>query len=174
LRVKVKWPNDILADGLKCAGLLVEASEPWASNQGAGVSDGEIPLILGIGLNLFHERGDFPLELQDSATSLSLALGEGGGSGLAMSSAGILESLAASVDLWFGRWEREGFGPVREAWLEDNATLGRRVLIVDEGVEAIAEDLDSSGALIVRADDGRSMAVGCGEIRFVGLSGALA
>src|SRR5690349_6666318 len=58
LHCKVKWPNDIHVEGRKLAGVLIEArpQDGWA--------------VIGIGLNLTIEPGEFPPELRDSATSI--------------------------------------------------------------------------------------------------------
>lgn len=61
--VQLKWPNDILVDGKKICGILLESE----------ILNAEVNyLILGIGINLNHRRRDFPLELQETATSLKL------------------------------------------------------------------------------------------------------
>ena len=59
LRVKVKWPNDLVVNGRKLGGVLCER---------CGVH-----VLVGVGLNLNHERGDFPLALETAATSIRLA-----------------------------------------------------------------------------------------------------
>ena len=61
LRVKVKWPNDLLVDGRKLGGVLCERCGDH--------------VLVGVGLNLNHERGDFPDALAASATSIRLANG---------------------------------------------------------------------------------------------------
>ncbi len=59
--IKLKWPNDIYLNGKKLGGILVETR--WQGNVLSGV-------VFGIGLNIMHERDDFPEELRDSATSI--------------------------------------------------------------------------------------------------------
>lgn len=61
LRVEVKWPNDLLVDGRKLGGVLCE---------GCGNH-----VLAGVGLNVNHERGDFPAGLQEAATSIRIATG---------------------------------------------------------------------------------------------------
>ncbi|MCK5453155.1 MAG: biotin--[acetyl-CoA-carboxylase] ligase, partial [Calditrichia bacterium] len=61
--VMVKWPNDVLVEGKKICGILLESEV---------VSQTVNSLILGIGINVNHQRQDFPAELRERATSLSL------------------------------------------------------------------------------------------------------
>ena len=61
-RPTLKWPNDLLWDGKKCAGILVEHRNGYCA--------------LGIGLNVNHSQADFPDELQSIATSLAIATGQ--------------------------------------------------------------------------------------------------
>lgn len=66
IAVRIKPPNDIFHDGRKLAGILSEARP------------GRLPfVVVGIGINVHHARGDFPLELQTTATSVDLARGGG-------------------------------------------------------------------------------------------------
>ena len=156
VRLGVKWPNDLLGNGRKCCGLLVETAGEPASGRAT-------PLILGAGVNCNQTVDDFPPYLREAATSLSLLAG-----GKTFGRAGLLASVARAIDVWFGRWEREGFSPVREAWLARNCTLGRTVVLPGGYGHALAtaRDLDLSGALLAEAEDGAPLRLDSGEIRF--------
>jgi len=156
IRLRTKWPNDLMADDRrKCCGLLVETG---------AVPDvaGDVPLVLGIGLNVNHLEEDFPPGLTGRAVSLRML------SGREYDRLAILAAILRRVDDWFERWSREGFAPAREAWLADNDTLGREVLL-PEGYSAergMAVDLALDGALLVRAGTGEILHVDAGEIAF--------
>ena len=152
-----KWPNDLLGDGRKCCGLLVETTAPPYS--------GAIPLVLGVGINCTHKEADFPPHLQKTATSLSLLAG-----GAPLSRNAVLAAVARNVDVWFAVWESQGFAPIRRAWIEGNCTLNKAVLL-PEGygyADGTALGIDDSGALIVRTVNGTMIRVDSGEILFAG------
>ena len=90
----LKWPNDVLVDGRKIAGILLE---------GRYLSDKPSGLVLGIGLNLYHGPSDFPPELRENATSLAAS----GGPALPpeVYAAGLLRALEPLLDLGLVRPE---------------------------------------------------------------------
>lgn len=133
----IKWPNDLLAHERKIAGILTElAAEP----------DGVHWVVLGMGVNLNARSEDFPEDLREQATSLAIERGQPAPRAL------FTAALLARLEEWLDRHAAEGFAPVREAWKERSATLGREVRIEVEGreVTGVAEDLDEAGALLVR------------------------
>jgi BirA family biotin operon repressor/biotin-[acetyl-CoA-carboxylase] ligase len=132
---RVKWPNDVLIDGRKIAGILLESRL---------TGDGTV-VVIGIGLNLTQER--FAEEVRETATSLLLATGR------RVERDAALAVLREDLQAWRGRLERDGFGPIRERWLALSDTIGRRVAI--DGVTGTAVDLALDGALLV--DDGRGV-----------------
>jgi BirA family transcriptional regulator, biotin operon repressor / biotin---[acetyl-CoA-carboxylase] ligase len=145
LAAKLKWPNDVLVDGRKLAGILLETRlEP----AGAAI------VALGIGVNLAQRA--FPLELAERATSVRLA------SGREVDRDTLLGALLERLDHWRGRLETEGFEPVRARWRELADTLGRPVSV--DGIQGTAVDLDADGALIVADADGRRKRVVAGDV----------
>ncbi len=146
--VDVKWPNDVRCQGRKIAGILCEqvAGSPRA-------------VIVGLGINVGHLLGEFPPELRDIATSLRLATGRK----IAREDvvAGVLKN---TVRLLEG-WEGGGSFPW-EDWRRLSAVEGRRVRIDGPaGVfEAVAEAVESDGALRVRTEDGESSRVLAGDV----------
>jgi BirA family biotin operon repressor/biotin-[acetyl-CoA-carboxylase] ligase len=145
-RVRVKWPNDVLVDGQKLAGILVEGERCqkrawWA--------------VVGIGVNVLEA----PFGLPYPATSLRK---EGAGeAGAPEVLSRLLDSLGARLD----GWATEGFAPIRSGWLERAHELGGivRVCIGERTIVGKAVDFDSAGALIVEAADGRHRVMG-GEL----------
>jgi BirA family biotin operon repressor/biotin-[acetyl-CoA-carboxylase] ligase len=141
--IAVKWPNDVLADGRKLAGILLETA-------------GEA-LIIGVGVNLRnHPPGtEFP------AISLA-ALGAA-----PPSAATALGLLAPIFARWYDLWDGTGFAPIRDAWLARAAGLGQRIRarLPDSERAGLFEGIDDRGALLL--NEGTSTrAVTAGEVFF--------
>jgi BirA family biotin operon repressor/biotin-[acetyl-CoA-carboxylase] ligase len=137
----IKWPNDILVKGRKIAGILTElAAEP----------DEVHWVVVGVGVNVNALAQDFPPELREQATSLLIERGQPAPRAL------FLAACLSLLEEWYDRHAEEGFEPIREAWKERSVTLGREVLVQLDGreVEGRAEDLDATGALLVRTPAG--------------------
>jgi BirA family biotin operon repressor/biotin-[acetyl-CoA-carboxylase] ligase len=147
LETRIKWPNDLECGGRKIAGLLTELrAEP----------DGVRHAVLGLGLNVSSEPGDFPPELAAIATSLRQECG--GHVPRPLVAAAVLEHL----EEWLVLHETEGFAPVRARWSELSSTLGRRVRA--DSLEGIAAGLAEDGALLIRTDAGSLERVVAGDI----------
>lgn len=145
--VALKWPNDLLLGGAKAAGILAEASAGPAGRIGW--------LCLGIGVNLAHAPA-----VQGRATAC-LA-----GQGIAPPDPAVFaERLLAALDRWRGRRAREGFGPVRAAWLARAPGLGSHLVIRRDGRDIAGSfaGLAEDGSLLLAAG-GRINAVASGEV----------
>jgi BirA family biotin operon repressor/biotin-[acetyl-CoA-carboxylase] ligase len=135
----LKWPNDLLVDGVKCAGLLAEAT-----------ADG---VVVGFGLNVTLRREELP---RPDATSLLLA----GATTLdrARIAAAVLDELADRLDRWTaaaGDPDRSG---LRDDYRRACATLGSPVRVELPGggaVTGVARDVTVDGSLVVDTDTGR-------------------
>jgi len=144
---RIRWPNDVLADGRKVGGILAEA---------ASRADGRVQhVVLGIGINV--NQTAFPPEIAERATSLRLL------AGAPQDRAAVLATLVDTLRGWYGAYLRHGLAPVREAWRAASATLGERLAIPD-GRAGVAVDLTEEGSLLVRLDDGALARVSSGEI----------
>jgi BirA family biotin operon repressor/biotin-[acetyl-CoA-carboxylase] ligase len=130
----LKWPNDVLVDGWKLAGILAEGAAGVASH-----------VVLGIGVNVSQRDADWPTDLAGRARSLA-------GFGRSVSCAELLTVILARLDLWYGALHDRGFEPVREAWRR-RGLLGLRVALT-EG-EGTSVDLGPGGELVVQRADGR-------------------
>ena len=138
----VKWPNDVLVDGRKLAGVLIEArpQDGWA--------------VIGIGLNLAIEPHEFPEELRDRAISLS---------GVPFPRhAEIRNTAVDAIDSRLARWTEAEPGEVLSAWRSRDVLRGRE--IAWEGGSGVADGVDDRGYLLVVTPDGDRIAVGAGEI----------
>jgi len=147
VRVACKWPNDVLADGRKIAGILLESR----GGQGAAVDW----LLAGVGINVAAFPADTPYP--------ACAVRELGG---AVDAGGMLELYLGRLAAWLEVWRREGFAPVRRAWLERAWGLGDRieVRLANGELRGIFEGLDESGALILGLDEGGQRHVTAGDV----------
>jgi BirA family transcriptional regulator, biotin operon repressor / biotin---[acetyl-CoA-carboxylase] ligase len=146
LACDLRWPNDVLIDSKKCAGILAQL-------EGSAI-------IAGIGINVNHSS--FPTELADIATSLRIA------SGRRHSREQLLLHLAASVDNYCGLLERNGREPVIEAFARASSYVsGRRVCVDQDGsmLCGVTAGLNDSGFLRLREDSGTDRLILAGGVR---------
>ncbi|HSU04674.1 MAG TPA: biotin--[acetyl-CoA-carboxylase] ligase [Acetobacteraceae bacterium] len=131
-RAMLKWPNDVLVDGAKLSGILLE---PVAQ-----------AVIVGIGINVLH----VPLAAPYPVTSLALI----GNTGATVDAA--RSELLDAFARWFGLWQRVGFDPVRAAWLSRAHPIGTglRVTTATEVISGCFGGLADNGALLLNRSDG--------------------
>jgi BirA family biotin operon repressor/biotin-[acetyl-CoA-carboxylase] ligase len=148
VRVRLKWPNDLMVDEHKVGGVLVEARGPV--------------LIAGIGLNANIEPETFAPDVRRVATSLSAVLGRS--VDLVALARALLERFEAVYELLTGETD-----VVLAMWRARDLTRGRSVRISGaQELEGVAEDVDQTGALLVRTADGlRRVVAGDVSVRTV-------
>ena len=141
--ITVKWPNDVLADGKKIAGILLESGPGW--------------LAIGIGVNLVsHPEGtEFP-----AAALAQLGIAP-------PSSQEALALLAARFAHWYDAWMNQGFETLRAAWLARAEGLGApiRARLPHETRHGLFEGIDAHGALLLN-EQGQVRAITAGEVFF--------
>ena len=149
-RPQIKWPNDLVANGRKLGGLLIETEMTGASMAFA---------VIGIGLNVRQTEDDFSPELRDRATSLHLATGQ------LHRRADVLVALLHA----FARRLARPFDEAREAWTASSLTLGQRVELTTSRGRKLGQalGLDDSGALLLRGDSGEVETITAGEMQAV-------
>lgn len=127
LQPQLKWPNDILLEGAKLAGILLE------SKNGR--------LVVGAGVNVNQE--EFPPDLR--ATSIRLATGRRWHRDL------LLAVGSREIFRWCMLWERGLFDQVISNWCQHDSLLGQKVTVCrgQEVIEGVALDVEASGALVV-------------------------
>jgi BirA family transcriptional regulator, biotin operon repressor / biotin---[acetyl-CoA-carboxylase] ligase len=138
----LKWPNDLLSDGRKLAGILLEREQD--------------AVVVGIGINLAHH----PDVIDRPATSLG-ALGVGSPDPQLF-----LADLADAFQRWLQRWRGEGLLPVRARWLETAHPAGTALSIRsgEDMVDGLFDGLDEMGALRLRLADGRVRVIPAGDV----------
>jgi BirA family biotin operon repressor/biotin-[acetyl-CoA-carboxylase] ligase len=152
--LRYKWPNDILLNRRKVAGILLETE--------SGSPDRLDWLVLGLGINVSQR----PAETAFPATSLR----EEGD--LETTVEAVLEAFARHFLSWVNRWLNDGFAPVRAAWREAAIGIGEpiRVRLPKDELEGVFEDIDENGALLLRAG-GTLRRITAGDVFFAGPAG---
>lgn len=155
LPATIKWPNDILINGRKVAGLLNELSAETERIK---------HVILGIGINLNMTSDQFPQGLRAPASSLLL---EGAGQ---QDRLALLRQLLRNLDSLYSLYLSEGFEPIKQLWLLQSSTIGRQVEILNDGKPAftgLATGLAENGALLVTLGTGQVETVFAGDVRIL-------
>lgn len=128
----VKWPNDVLLNGKKVCGILLESRR----NRTA----------LGIGINVHHQAADFPEELHSKATSIELA------TGYCVDRGSLLRDVLTSLDARVVSLRDGRLDAIHAEWSEACGVVGRRVRYHDR--VGTVRALDRDGALLVETDRG--------------------
>ena len=151
LSATIKWPNDILVDGKKLAGILTEACCD---------SDRVHYVILGIGVNLNYRLAAMPMEIRARATSVAELTGK------SVSRESFLRRLIHDLDRCYGELEEAGFGSLAPRWEGHFGLRDQRVRVVlfDQIVTGWARGIDRDGALLVEDDQGRTQRVIAGDV----------
>lgn len=148
-RVALKWPNDVLADGAKLAGILLEAQK---------LPNGRHAIVIGFGVNIVSA----PTGLPYPATSLSDL---GAQIDAPTLFAALADEWVVASELWdHGR----NVGDILRLWRASAAGIGAEVAVNRDGeiVRGVFETIDDSGRLIVRAKDDSRIAITAGDVHF--------
>ncbi|MDN4631740.1 biotin--[acetyl-CoA-carboxylase] ligase [Sphingomonas sp. PsM26] len=140
--VVLKWPNDLLIDGAKISGILLERTGD--------------AIVVGIGVNLAHH----PTDTDRRATSLAAH-------GATPDPADFAETLADTFARWLGIWRGQGIAPIRTRWLERAHPIGTALtarLPDGSATDGLFNGLDSDGALILRLADGTARVIHAGDV----------
>ena len=150
---QLKWPNDVLLNGGKVAGILLESQQ-----SGAGVAH----LAIGIGVNL--TQAPDPAQMESGATAPVNLLAE---TGLRITPEAFLAHLGPAYARWEHVFTTQGFGPLRSEWLSHAARLGEtiRARTGTQSHEGRFETIDASGALILLQPHG-PVAISAAEVFF--------
>ena len=163
LTASIKWPNDLILDGRKAAGILAES---------AIVGDSVCYAVLGIGVNVVldvsesEEIASFHPELVEGATSVNAAAGR------EVDRESLLRQLLMDLDdLYISL--RRGASPLPE-WRNLLETTGRRVEATfgEDSYVGLAEGVDDIGNLLLRLDDGKVVSLTAGDVTLSSTTGS--
>lgn len=145
-RVRLKWPNDVLLDGAKLSGMLLE-------------STGDA-VVIGIGVNIAMAP-----EIPGRETAALIAAGAGPG----LDAAVFVETLADRFAAQLAVWRGEGLAAVLERWSARAHGIGERLRVQPGGepVEGSFAGLDRQGGLLLRRDDGTLLTVHAGDVELM-------
>lgn len=150
----LKWPNDVLLNGAKVAGILLES---------AGMAGGKVGhFAIGIGVNL-TEAPDASLLEERAVAPVSLK----SETGIAVEPEAFLTLLAPAYAAWEAQFTTYGFAPIREAWLARAAKLGEVITARTSRDETVGtfETVDLDGNLVLKTSGG-TVAIPAAEVFF--------
>jgi BirA family transcriptional regulator, biotin operon repressor / biotin---[acetyl-CoA-carboxylase] ligase len=145
-QLTLKWPNDLLRDGAKLAGVLLESVN--------APKGGSLAIVLGIGINVskspsLTERPITSMGLEPSAVTA------------------VFETLVRSMEVWLALWQDgKGFAEIREAWLSRAHGLNGPVSVNLSGsaIRGKFRGIDAAGALMLETEPGVVVTVTAGDI----------
>jgi len=150
LNVVIKWPNDILLGRKKICGILTELRAE---------QDTVNFVVIGIGINVNTEKNDLPKE----ATSLKEEADK------QIPRVELAKAVMQQLESHYLKFKKQGFEPIIDEWRDFSGILGARVKVISQnkGIEGQAQDIDNTGALIIRLDNGMLERVLAGDVRLV-------
>jgi BirA family biotin operon repressor/biotin-[acetyl-CoA-carboxylase] ligase len=153
--VSIKWPNDLIAGGLKIGGILTEIRADI---------DRIYHAVVGIGINVNLSCEDMPAEINQVATSVLIETGR------RFSRTGLAAEIITEFDRWYELLLTKGKKVVMERWIELSDTIGKqvRVAVGDLIFAGTAEGIDDEGLLIIRLADGSSRKFSAGDVTIGG------
>ncbi len=147
--VEVKWPNDVLVNGAKLAGILLEAER---------LENGELAVVTGIGVNVKSVPRDLPY----AATSLAQL-------GLDINAQGLFTALSGAWADVFTIWDNgAGRAQILDEWRANACGIGESVAVkrAHDEVHGIFETIDEQGQLVVRQKSGQAIIITAGDVFF--------
>jgi len=144
---RLKWPNDVLANGKKIAGILLESAS------GSDQPDRLNYLIVGFGINVKHSP--------DYATNMK-ALGNTGSFG------NIRDKLLEEFTKYYDIWLEDGFGKISSLWLKNASGLGEKIVanLEEKHIEGIFQGLTPGGELVLETSEGKII-ISSGEVHAI-------
>ncbi len=154
-RPVVKWPNDILIDGRKVAGILLEMSSE---------TDRVNFVVAGIGLNVNGRRQMYTEAVGGRAISLCEK------TGVPLDRAEVARRVFTSIDKWYNIYLKNGFPSVLDEWRGYFASVGAAVRVVSfsKTSEGVCAGVDGDGALLLKTRSGAVERIVAGDVETVG------
>jgi len=155
LPISVKWPNDLMIAERKAGGILVEIKS---------IGRKIVFAVVGIGINVNSDRNDFPPVLTGSATSLKIETSREQPRNLLI--AGILNE----IERWYDAFSGGKKKLLLDEWRNLSSTIGKTVTIKagDEVLIGTAEDIDTSGMLLLKLPSGNIKTIHTGDLTILG------
>jgi BirA family biotin operon repressor/biotin-[acetyl-CoA-carboxylase] ligase len=147
--LKIKWPNDLLINGHKTSGILIEAEQ---------LPDGRMAVVIGCGINVAHRP--------DTGLYPSTCLADQGG---ASTPQDLFARLVVSMTEVLGLWdEGRGLAQIREAWIERADGIGKPVTVnlPDRQIHGLFDGIDKEGRLMLAMPDGKVQMIASGDVFF--------
>lgn len=142
-----KWPNDLMLDGKKLGGILIEGDTQ-------GHNDNLI--AVGLGLNVATKPSELKaISLMDIGVEVTVEE--------------TLQAVCQCFDRWYKVWRRDGFLPVRETWLAMAYGLGACIDVRfpdGSSIDGLLRGIDQTGALLLEQSDGKTELIATGEVFF--------
>lgn len=151
LEAGIKWPNDLVVEGRKLGGILLESRF-----RSGGISHA----VVGIGINVNSGQADFPEDLRAIATSVFQEAGK------KTKRAALIDAILDDIDGGLGLLMEKGRSQLLEKYREMSATLGKRVK-ADTGertLEGVALDIDEQGHLMLQTGTGEVETISAGDV----------
>lgn len=147
---KIKWPNDVLLGGAKISGILLES----------GTTDGQLWVAVGIGVNIVSA----PDDTKYAATYLNADIPQE----RHLYVSDTKKKLFKRFEFWLEIYTRDGFEPLRVAWLERAQGMGDPVTakLPNKTIEGIAIGMDKDGALELKTRSGETIKIHAGDVFF--------
>lgn len=157
LSARIKWPNDILLNDKKIAGILLEAKVDSKKVEHA---------VIGFGINVNQTSADLPPEPMFETSSLRIELGKPVGRSV------LVAKTFAELEGLYERVQRGDLAGILEQWRRLSTTLARPIRVWQQGkvTEGIAVDITAEGGLVVRAKDESLRVIHAGDVEHLRLA----
>jgi BirA family biotin operon repressor/biotin-[acetyl-CoA-carboxylase] ligase len=151
LRPQLKWPNDIMVNHRKVAGILTEAR---LEKRGFSF------VVVGVGINIDTKEKDFPASIREAATALRLVASE------PISRVTLCRHVLQELEQWYLLLCQGSFQEILRAWRRYETVIGEmvEVSLSESRLFGVAEDLDQEGRLLVRDKGGRIHQITVGDV----------
>ena len=152
LDANIKWPNDILINGKKIAGILTEISTEM---------DAIDYIVVGLGMNV--NTPDFPEDIRKIATSVFIETGK------YFPRVRLIREYLKWYEKYYKIFIKTGFDPIIKRWKELTNIIGRKIMVemIDKKYIGEVEDINNDGILILKDNNGRYRRISSGDVTFM-------
>jgi BirA family biotin operon repressor/biotin-[acetyl-CoA-carboxylase] ligase len=152
LKANIKWPNDILINGKKIAGILTEISTEM---------DAIDYIVVGLGMNV--NTHNFPDDIHEKATSIFIETGK------PFPRVKLIREYIQWHEKYYEIFIKTGFEPILKRWKELSNILGRKIIVemIDRKYIGEVQDIDGDGTLILKDNSGKYHRISSGDVTFM-------